>query len=235
MAKPTVVLVHGAFADSSGWSDVVRRLQSDGYPVVAAATPLRGVASDAQALRSVLNDVDGPVILVGHSYGGAVITEAARGHQEVKALVYVAAFLPDSGESIGELVSKFPGSTLPAALHPVAAPGSGTDLYIDQAKFPKQFAADIPLRDAKLLAVSQRPVDAASLDETETGWPAWKTIPSYDLITEADRNIPPAVQRWMAGRAHAKVVTVKGASHLVMISHPDATAALIERAARATV
>ncbi|WP_436535263.1 alpha/beta hydrolase [Actinoplanes sp. HUAS TT8] len=230
--KPTVVLVHGAFADSSGWNDVVRRLQDDGYPVVAVANPLRGVASDAKSVRSVIDDVDGPVVLVGHSYAGNVITEAASGDKNVKALVYVAAFLPEVGESAGELSGKFPGSTLAPTLHQVAVPGGGTDLYIDQAKFPQQFAADVPVRTAKLLAVSQRPIDAAALAEPEVGTPAWKTIPSYSIIPTGDKNIPAAAQYWMAGRAHAKVTTVKGASHLVLASQPAKTAAVIEKAAR---
>lgn len=234
VSKPTVVLVHGAFADSSGWNDVVRRLQHDGYPVIAAANPLRGVASDARTIRSIVDDVDGPVVLVGHSYAGNVITEAASGDKKVKALVYVAAFLPDTGESAGELSTKFPGSTLAATLHQVPVPGGGTDLYIDQKLFPQQFAADLPLRDAKLLAVSQRPIDAAALAEPETGTPAWKNIRSYDLIPEADKNIPPAAQQWMARRAHAEVVTVRDAAHLVLASHPEVTASLIERAAHET-
>lgn len=225
--KPTVVLVHGAFADSSGWNGVVSRLQRDGYPVVAVANPLRGVASDARTVRSVVDDIDGPVVLVGHSYAGSVITEAAAGDRDVKALVYVAAFLPETGESAGELSNKFPGSTLAGTLHRI-----GTDLYIDRALFPEQFAADVPKREAKLLAVSQRPIDAAALAEPQAGVPAWRSIPSYDLIPEADKNIPAAAQHWMAERAKAKVVSVKGASHLVLASHPGLTAALIERAAR---
>ncbi|MEU4426443.1 alpha/beta hydrolase [Actinoplanes sp. NPDC024001] len=230
--KPTVVLVHGAFADSSGWNGVVSRLQKDGYPVVAVANPLRGVASDAATVRSVLNDIDGPIVLAGHSYAGNVITEAAAGDRDVKALVYVAAFLPDTGETAGGLSNKFPGSTLGSTLHQVAVPGGGTDLYIDRALFPQQFAADLPLREAKLLAVGQRPIDAGALAEPQAGAPAWKSIPSYDLIPEADRNIPPAAQHWMAQRAKATTVSVKGASHLVLASHPGTTAALIERAAR---
>ncbi|WP_250032328.1 alpha/beta fold hydrolase [Paractinoplanes maris] len=233
-AEPTVVLVHGAFADSSGWNDVVQRLQNHGYPVVAAANPLRSVAADARTVRSIIDSIDGPVVLVGHSYAGNVISAAATGEKNVKALVYVAAFLPDTGESAGELSNKFPGSTLAATLQQVPVAGGGTDLYIDQAKFPQQFAADVPVRKAKLLAVSQRPVDAAALAEPATGVPAWRSIASYDLIPGADRNIPPAAQYWMAKRARAKVVSVPGASHLVLASHPGVTAELIERAARET-
>ncbi|MFI1990614.1 alpha/beta fold hydrolase [Actinoplanes sp. NPDC020271] len=230
--KPTVVLVHGAFADSSGWNDVVRRLQSDGYPVVSVANPLRGVAYDAQAVKSVVDSIGGPAVLVGHSYGGSVITEAASGDKDVKALVYVAAFLPETGETAAGLSGEFPGSTLSATLKQVALPDGGTDLYIDQAKFPQRFAADVPARESKLFAVSQRPITAAALNEAEVGTPAWKTVPSYSIIPTGDKNIPPAAQYWMASRAHAEVTTVKGASHLVLASQPEKTASVIEKAAR---
>ncbi|GAA0481243.1 alpha/beta hydrolase [Paractinoplanes deccanensis] len=233
--KPTVVLVHGAFADSSGWNAVTQRLLKDGYPVVAAANPLRGVASDAAQVRALLDSIDGPIVLVGHSYGGSVISQAAAGDKDVKALVYVAAFLPAAGESAAELSGKFPGSTLGDTLKQVALPDGHVDLYIDQAKYPQQFAADVPLKEAKLSAVSQRPIDQAALNEDATGAQAWQTIPSYDLISGADKNIPPAAQQWMAKRAHAKVETVKGASHSVFVSHPGTTAAFIEKAARETV
>ncbi|MFG1994942.1 alpha/beta hydrolase [Actinoplanes sp. NPDC048988] len=233
--KPTVVLVHGAFADSSGWNGVVQRLQKDGYPVVAAANPLRGVASDATAVRALLDSIDGPIVLVGHSYGGSVISKAAAGDKNVKALVYVAAFLPQAGESAADLSGKFPGSTLGDTLKQVPLPGGHVDLYIDQAKYPRQFAADVPLKDAKLSAVSQRPIDQAALAEDAAGAQAWQTIASYDLISGADKNIPPAAQQWMAERAHAKVRTVKGASHSVFVSHPGTTASFIEKAARETV
>lgn len=232
--KPTVVLVHGAFADSSGWNAVVQRLQADHYPVVSAANPLRGVASDAASVRALLDSIDGPVVLVGHSYGGSVISEAASGDKDVKALVYVAAFLPETGETAAGLSAKFPGSTLGETLKQVALPGGHTDLYIDQKLFPQQFAADVPLKDAKLYAVSQRPIDAAALDEPAAGPQAWHSIPSYDLITGADKNIPEAAQQFMAARAGARTKTVKGASHMVFVSHPGTTAAFIEQAARDT-
>ncbi|SFK00072.1 alpha/beta fold hydrolase [Caulobacter sp. UNC279MFTsu5.1] len=231
--KPTVVLVHGAFADSSSWNGVVADLTRDGYPVVAAANPLRGLASDAAAVRTVLNAIPGPVILVGHSYGGAVISAASDGATNVKALVYVAAFAPDAGESIFELSGKFPGSTLSAALDkPVDLPGGVHDLYIQQDKFPAQFAADVPLSQAKLMAVTQRPLtDAAGAEKAVAT--AWKAIPSWWVYGEADRNIPPAAMKWMAERAHARqVVTVTGASHVVMISHSHEVSKLIEAAAR---
>jgi len=231
-AKPTVVLVHGAFADSSSWNGVVADLTRDGYRVVAAANPLRGVANDAAAVRTVINSIPGPVILVGHSYGGTVISAAADGAANVKSLVYVAAFAPDVGESIFDLTGKFPGSTLPPTLDkPVDLPGGAHDLYIQQDKFPAQFAADVPLAQARLMAVAQRPLtDAAGAEKSVAT--AWKTIPSWWVYGEADRNIPPAAMKWMAQRAHARtVVAIPGASHVVMISHAHEVAKLIEAAA----
>ena len=231
-AKPTVVLVHGAFADSSSWDGVVADLTRDGYHVVAAANPLRGVAGDAAAVRTVINSIPGPVVLVGHSYGGTVISAAADGAANVKALVYVAAFAPEIGESTFDLTGKFPGSTLPPTLDkPVDLPGGAHDLYIQQDKFPAQFAADVPVAKARLMAVAQRPLtDTAGAEKAVAA--GWKVIPSWWVYGEADRNIPPAAMQWMAQRAHAKqVVTIPGASHVVMISHPHEVAKLIEAAA----
>ncbi|MFG2480370.1 alpha/beta fold hydrolase [Streptomyces fagopyri] len=235
-AKPTVVLVHGAFADSSSWNGVIERLQRAGYPVIAPANPLRGPAGDAAYVHSVIKSVKGPVVLVGHSYGGSVISEAAVDSPQVKALVYIAAFAPDKGESALELSNKFPGSTLGTALNPVPFPlpggGTGTDLYIKTDKFHHQFAADVPKRVTDLMAATQRPVAASALDEKATT-AAWKTIPSWDLVTTQDYNIPPAAQRFMAQRAHAHTVEIK-ASHAVSVSHPGAVTRLIEQAARTT-
>ncbi|MFF3503235.1 alpha/beta fold hydrolase [Streptomyces sp. NPDC003247] len=235
--KPTVVLEHGAFADGSSWNGVISRLRADGYPVVAAADPLRGPASDAAALRTVLDHVKGPKILVGHSYGGNVISQAATGDPDVQALVYVAAFLPAPGESALELTGRFPGSTLPEALDPVTyqqADGStATDLYIQQDKFRHQFAADVPAEEAALMAAAQRPIAQAALEEKATT-AAWKSKPSWDIVTTEDLNIPAAAQRFMAERAHAHTTEV-AASHSVAVSHPRLVADVIERAARATV
>ncbi|POX47197.1 alpha/beta fold hydrolase [Streptomyces sp. Ru72] len=235
--KPTIVLEHGAFADGSSWNGVIADLRADGYPVVAAANPLRGPASDAAALRTVLDHIKGPKIVVGHSYGGNVISEAATNDPQVKALVYVAAFLPAPGESALELTNKYPGSTLPAALDPVTykqADGTAaTDLYIQQVKFHHQFAADVPAAQAALMAAEQRPIAQAALEEKATT-AAWKTKPSWDVVTTEDLNIPPAVQRYMAKRAHAHTTEV-AASHSVAVSHPHLVADVIERAARATV
>lgn len=232
-AKPTVVLVHGAFAESSGWDAVIAQLSRDGYRSIAAANPLRGVASDAAAVAAVVKSIPGDVVLVGHSYGGLVITQAANGQSNVKSLVYVAGFAPDAGESSFTLASQFPGSTLGEALVPVPLADGGTDLYIDPEKFHAQFAADVPAMQASLMAATQRPVTAAALNEP-SGPPAWKTVPCYVIYGAEDRNIPAAVVRFMAERAKArKTVGVEGASHALMVSHPQEVAALIEEAAGA--
>lgn len=230
--KPTVVLVHGAFADSSSWNGVVKILEKDGYPVIAAANPLRSVKGDAQSVADVLASVKTPVVLVGHSYGGPVISEAAYGNANVKALVYVAAFAPEKGETAAELSGRFPGSTLgPTLSAPVELADGGKDLYIQQDKFHEQFAADVSQADAKLMAATQRPVTVAALNEAATE-PAWKTVPSYFVYGDQDKNIPAQALAFMAERAHSKqTVVVKGASHVVMVSNPKAVASLIETAA----
>lgn len=234
--KPTVVLEHGAFADSSSWNGVISRLRADGYPVVAAANPLRGPHEDATVLRGLLDHIKGPKILVGHSYGGSVISEAAADDPDIKALVYVAAFLPASGESSLELTNKYPGSTLPVALEavPITNPDGtqGTDLYVQQDKFHHQFAADVPRNEAALAAAGQRPIAQAALEEKATV-AAWKTIPSWDIVTTQDLNIPAAAQRFMAKRANAHVTEV-AASHSVAVSHPGIVTRVIENAAHAT-
>jgi pimeloyl-ACP methyl ester carboxylesterase len=232
--KPTVVLVHGAFADSGGWNGVTRELLRDGYPVVAAPNPLRGVASDAAQLKAKLAQIDGPIVLVGHSYGGMVISAAATGNPNVKALVYIAAFTPDTGESAFTLASKFEGSTLPQTLRPVPLPDGNVDLYVDQKMFRQQFAADVPTKDAALMAATQRPATAAALNEAAAGEPAWRTIPSYHLIAEDDKTIPAKLQHFGAERAHGVKQREKGASHAVFVSRADDTADFIERAARET-
>ncbi|MDJ1136626.1 alpha/beta hydrolase [Streptomyces iconiensis] len=234
--KPTVVLVHGAFAEGSSWNGVVKRLKREGYPVMAPANPLRGVSSDAAYLRDVLAGIKGPVVLAGHSYGGSVISEAAAGNKNVEALVYVAAFLPDKGESASELSAKFPGSTLGSTLNevPTALPDGSkvTDLYIEQGKFHRQFAADVSRSTAQQMAATQRPVTSAALDEGAEA-AAWRTIPSWSMITTQDRNIPLKAQTFMADRAHARTVKIN-ASHAVTVSHPDAVARLINKAAHST-
>ena len=231
-AKPTIVLVHGAFADSSSWNRVIPILQQDGYTVVAAPNPLRGVRADADVVADVVKSIDGPVVLVGHSYGGSVISEAAEGLTNVKGLVYVAAFAPDTGETAIGLTGRFPGSTLgPALAPPVRLTAGGNDLYILQARFHDQFAADVPAPEARLMAASQRPVAEAALTEASTA-PAWKHLPSWFVYGDGDRNIPPVAMGFMAERAKSRqTVVVKGASHVVMVSHAPEVARLIERAA----
>ncbi|MFJ2399366.1 alpha/beta hydrolase [Streptomyces sp. NPDC087843] len=232
--KPTVVLVHGAFADSTSWNGVMRRLRHDGYPVVAVANPLRSLSGDSAYLKDVLAGIEGPVVLAGHSYGGSVISNAATGNKNVKALVYLAAFLPEKGESAVDLSGKFPGSTLGEALRSVPftnADGSqGTDLYIQNDKFRHQFAADVPRDETDLMALTQRPVTNAALTEGAAE-PAWKTIPSWDLIATQDLNIPPKAQEFMAERAGAHTTEVRS-SHAVSVSHPGKVTDVIEEAAR---
>ncbi|XVU27971.1 alpha/beta fold hydrolase [Actinoplanes sp. CA-054009] len=229
---PTIVLVHGAFADGSGFTGIAERLAAAGYPVVAAANPLRGLTSDAAAVTALLASIDGPIVLVGHSYGGAVISTAATGNAQVKALVYLAAFVPEVGESAQSLVEKFPGSTVDKSLKPVPLGGGQVDLYIDPLVFHPNFAADLPAREAALFAITQRPAAGAALGEPASAPQAWHTIPSYNLISGSDKIIPAVAQEFMAERSGATVQVVVGASHLVFVSHPDETVALIETAAR---
>jgi pimeloyl-ACP methyl ester carboxylesterase len=233
--KPTIVLVHGAFADSSSWNDVISTLLAQGYPVVAAANPLRGVRSDTAALTSLLSSIAGPLVLVGHSYGGMLISNAATGNAQVQALVFVAAFAPDEGESAADLTGRFPGSTLGETLTPVALPEGGSDLYIKQNLFRAQFAADVPESQARRMAASQRPVTELALNEP-SGVPAWKTIPSWFVWGDGDKNIPPAALRWMAERAQGReIVEVPEASHALTVSHADTVAEMIGRAAQVVV
>jgi pimeloyl-ACP methyl ester carboxylesterase len=224
--------VHGAFADSSGWNDVVAKLQAKGYAVTAVANPLRSVKSDAAYLESAIKAIPSPIVLVGHSYGGLVISNAVNGNDNVKALVYVAAYAPEPGESAAALSSRFPGR-IPGALAPVELPGGGKDLYVRPDRFRALFAADVPELTAKQMASTQRPVTEAALNEPSVA-SAWKTTPSYFVYGGDDRTIPAAAHAFMAERAGAKeVVAVKGASHVVMISNPDAVVKMIERAATA--
>jgi len=232
--KPTIVFVHGGWADSSGWNDEIASLQRRGYPVIAAANPLRGLSSDADYVRSVLTTISGPIVLVGHSYGGAVISNAARGVPNVKALVYIAAFAPDEGESLAELVTKNPGTHItPDALterpYPLPDGGTGTDLYIKADVFRDAFAGDLPRETTSLMQATQRPFSVAAFTEA-SGEPAWKTVPSWYLVATEDHAIPPVTQWFMAHRAGATTASV-GASHVPMMSQPDATTRLILQAA----
>ncbi|SKC68975.1 alpha/beta fold hydrolase [Krasilnikoviella flava] len=232
--KPTVVLVHGAFADSSGWTVVAERLQDDGYPVLAFSNPLRGIEHDSEYLRMFLETVEGPIVLVGHSYGGAVITNAATGNGQVKSLVYVAGYALDEGESVAQANALGGGHTDVIdhlVLRPFPGAGDGNaDAYIDPEWYPRLFAQDLPRRLAETMAGSQRPGALASL-VAPSGAPAWKTIPSWYVVAQNDRIIPPEAERAMAKRAGATTVEIRS-SHSVMISHPFQVLHVIRTAAK---
>jgi pimeloyl-ACP methyl ester carboxylesterase len=231
--KPTVVLVHGAFAESASWNGVIERLHDAGYDSVAVANPLRSLAGDAAYVRDVIKSIPGPVVLTGHSYGGMVITEAAAGLSQVTSLVYVCAFAPDTGESAFELSAKFPGSTLGDALNAYPVSTGGNDLAIRQDLFHHQFCADVPVKEAALMYHTQRPAtDIALTGNLPTGEPAWRTTPSWFVFADQDLNIPVALHRFMAQRAGAKGVReIAGASHALSVSQPEAvTQAILEAA-----
>jgi pimeloyl-ACP methyl ester carboxylesterase len=232
--KPTIVLVHGAFADASGFGAVTTRLERRGYSVIAPANPLRGPSSDAAYIASVLKTITGSIVLVAHSYGGAVITEAATQVSNVKALVYLNALALDAGESNLDITARFPNHFFDAVLpRPFPQPDrtQGTDLYVDPAKFRSVFAPDVPAQLAARMAAAQRPVALAAGQEKATE-PAWKTIPSWYLIGRQDRVISPAAQRFMAKRANART-TLINSSHVSYISHPRAVTKIILQAAHA--
>jgi pimeloyl-ACP methyl ester carboxylesterase len=228
---PTVVLVHGAFAESASWNGVIDRLHELDIEAVAAANPLRGVAGDAAYIRDVVAGIGRPVLLVAHSYGGIVITEAAARNPDVVGLVYVSAFAPDRGESAFELSSRAPGSTLGEALTAYPVSTGGNELVIRFDAFPAQFAADVPLADAARMARTQRPVTEAALrDGLRTDTPAWRTLPSWFVFGDQDRNIPAVELRAEAERAGARRVTeVAGASHAIAVSRPqEVTSTIVE-------
>jgi pimeloyl-ACP methyl ester carboxylesterase len=235
--QPVVVLVHGAFAESSSWNGVIERLTAAGVSTVAVANPLRGLRTDADYVRDVVRSLGRPVVLVGHSYGGQVITQAAAGDPAVRALVYVAAFAPEIGETALALSNRLPGSTLGDAVVPRALASGGSELSIDPAKFPQQFAADADPAVAALMAVTQRPITEAALTEALTGdEPAWRRLPSWFVWGSADRNIPAAALRWMAERAGGKELTeISGAGHALPVTQPGPVADSILRAVTVTV
>ncbi|MEU6657196.1 alpha/beta hydrolase [Streptomyces sp. NPDC046900] len=226
-AKPTVVLVHGAWADSSSWSSVMERLRADGYPVRAIANPLQGLTSDTAYVSSYLSTIKGPVVLVGHSYGGAVITNSAASDPDVKALVYIAGFIPAKGETVGGLAKMSPD--LPVV--PTVVP-DGTEVSIDPDQFREVFAGDVDKTTAADLAAVQRPANIKAVMDA-SAQEAFRTIPSWDLITRQDHAITPDAQRFMAKRAGAHTEEVD-ASHAVMISRPGTVTHIIEEAARST-
>jgi pimeloyl-ACP methyl ester carboxylesterase len=234
--KPTIVLVHGAFAESSSWNGVVERLQAQDHQVLAVANPLRSLAGDAAYVRDVLGSIEGPVVLVGHSYGGMVITEAAAGVDSVTALVYVAAFTPAHGESAFALSTKFPGSTLGDALNAYPVTTGGVELAIRHELFHQQFAADVPDAVAALMAVTQRPATQQALtDELPTETPAWADRPSWFVFGEQDRNIPAALVRFFAERAGSRGTReIAGGSHAISVSNPELVTATILDACAAT-
>jgi pimeloyl-ACP methyl ester carboxylesterase len=233
---PTALLVHGAFADAGSWSGVIAELQNHGIPVVAPPNPLRGLASDAAYIASVASQIDGPVVLVGHSYGGALITVAGI-TQNVVGLVYVAAYVLEEGESLGELQGRFPLSPLVSNLkewtYPVEGAEPAVEVTIKAEAFPEIFAADVPAPVTKVLAAAQRPLAAAAFEETATA-AAWQTKPSWALVAAADQAINPEVERFGAKRAGATIVELEGASHAVAVSRPKEVADLIRDAVRAT-
>jgi pimeloyl-ACP methyl ester carboxylesterase len=228
--QPTIVLVHGAFAESASWNGVIDALTATGHRAVAAANPLRGLADDAAAVSDFVRAIEGPVVLVGHSYGGAVITNVDA--DNVVSLVYVAAFAPEPGESCFDLSAKFPGSTLGEALEPIARADGTTDLTIAAERFHTQFCADVRATDAALMAATQRPVLREALVEPSGERASWKERPSWFVVAELDRNIPAAVQRFMAERAGAqRAIELEGASHAAAVSRPHTVADLILEAA----
>ncbi|MET7751101.1 alpha/beta hydrolase [Micromonospora sp. NPDC005367] len=224
--KPTVVLIHGAWADSSSWAPVMHRLRHDGYPVRAIANPLQGLTSDTAYVTSYLDTIDGPKVLVGHSYGGAIITNAATAVPDVKSLVYIAGFIPAKGETIGELAAK---STPALPLISTPVPG-GTEVVIDPAKFRDVFAGDVDKTTAADLAATQRPANTDAVTDA-SAVEGFRTIPSWALVTRQDHAINPDLQRFMTARANARTTEVD-ASHAVLLSRPDAVTRVIEQAAR---
>jgi pimeloyl-ACP methyl ester carboxylesterase len=230
----TVVLVHGAFADASSWSGVVERLQAAGLQVAAPANPLRGISTDSAYIASFLNQIPGPVLVVGHSYGGAVISNAATGAQNVVGLVFVAAFAPDEGERLGDVEGGSRDSVLMAALAPLQYPdGDGAttavEFAIDPAKFHDAFAADLPSKKTAVMAATQRPVAESAFSEP-SGPPAWKSSPAWAVVATGDKAAGADVVRSMAERAGATITEVE-ASHMVMVSQPKAVADVILTAA----
>jgi pimeloyl-ACP methyl ester carboxylesterase len=237
---PTVVLEHGAWANSASWSGVVQRLQRDGYTVDVPPNPLQGLPYDSAYLADFLHTIKGPIVLVGHSYGGAVITNAATGDKQVKALVYVDAFIPAEGQTIGELVTAEPGSCVavpPATVFNLVpypgAPAGVVDAYIKQSVFPSCIANGLPRSEQQLLAATQEPLSTIALDQ-KSGVPAWKTIPSWAVIGTADHAIPPAELLIMAKAAGAHITMVPHAPHVSMISNPGIVTDVILEAAGAT-
>ncbi|WP_433893698.1 alpha/beta fold hydrolase [Streptomyces sp. CA-111067] len=228
---PSILLVHGALTDASVWNEVTRRLQAGGHTVSAPALAMRSLDKDAAYVAGVLGRIPGPVVLVGHSYAGAVISHPAiAACDNVKALVFIAAFQPDAGEAAGELNEKFPGSLLtPDNLNVVPNPNGGQDLTLRPERFAEVYAADVDRAHAAVMAASQRPVEPGVLGQQLPGEPAWRTLPSWALVSTSDRSLPPAILRFMAERAGSHVVKVDS-SHAAPVSQPAAVTDLILQA-----
>ena len=230
---PTIVLVHGAFAESASWDHVIRDLEDAGHDVIAAANPLRGLAADAQSVTDLVSTVDGPVLLVAHSYGGAVMSNVAADAGEITGLVYVNGFAPDAGENCFGLAGMFPGSMVgESTVRPVPRSDGTTDFYIAPDSFHEIFCQDVPAPQAARMAITQRPATQEALTEPSGGDPLWKDVPSWFLIGEEDHVIPAELQRFMAERAGSRsTIAIPGASHAITVSQPEATAQLILEAA----
>ena len=224
--KPTIVLIHGAFADASSWNKVIPILQGDGYMVTAVQIPLSSLSDDVTATKRVLDAQTGPVVLVGHSWGGAVITAAAAGDKRIKSLVYVAAFAPEAGEVVTAPAANFPAPELNSVLKPDEA----GFVYIDRARFHDAFARDLPEADTRIMAATQKPISGKSFGETMPA-AAWKTIPSWYIVSTEDRAINPDLERYYAKRIGATTTEIK-ASHVPFLSHPKEVARVIEAAAK---
>jgi pimeloyl-ACP methyl ester carboxylesterase len=228
MSRPTIVLVHGAFADASIWRRVYEQLARDGQTVLAPPNPLRGVAYDASYTESVIDQLDGPVVLVGHSYGGAVITVAGSS-DKVAGLVYVAGIVPDEGESVNDLQGRFPSLAMGPLVRPTELPDGSVEISIDPDRFPDVFGADLPTDDAAFRAIAQRSVAATAFDDPAAA-AAWRTKPSWAVFGTGDRPVAPELHRFSYDRAGSKVTEVEGASHLVMLSQPEIVAGVIREA-----
>ena len=231
-SKPTIVLLHGAFAESSSWSGVITRLLNQNFPAVAVANPLRGVGRDSDYLVGILDGIDGDVVLVGHSYGGMIISNASAGRDDVKGLVFVGGFAPDAGESAAQLAGRYEGGTLGDTLMSFKLPDGDNDLYIVQDKYRDQFTAESTAEDAAVMAVTQRPIAESALNEP-AGPPGWRDIPSWFIFGSDDKNIPVAAHRFMAERASSRrTVEINGGTHTVGIPEAETVVQLIEEAAQ---
>jgi len=230
MSKPTIVLVHGAFGDASSWRGAFDLLDGGEYSLLAAALPLRGVAADVAYLEAVIDQLDGPIILVGHSYAGCVIT-AAGASDKVAALVYVAAFMPDKGESITDLQARFPSLAMGNFLQPRSLPDESVELSVDPERFHDIFCADVPDDVGAFMAHAQRPLVATAFEET-AGAAAWHTKPSWGVFGTGDQPIAPQLHRFSYDRAGSAVTEIEGASHFAMVSEPDIVAGVIRDAVK---